>query len=204
MVLKTIGKVAVMLALGASLAGCIDASVDVEVTSATTAKTTLTQVMSADFYAMVKMSAEDKENGETEKSAAFCVDGTLTEEKDGSATCTLSEEGPFATLGRLGEEKNAITFTPAGAGLVRVALPTAQITNELRGSQEIDAETQQMLEAFFAGRTITIHIAGEAITETNLELAKDKKSAEIVIPFLDLLNGSAELPEEFFAVVRTP
>jgi hypothetical protein len=37
-----------------------------------------------------------------------------------------------------------------------------------------------------------------------MTLAGDGKSAEQVIPFLDLINGTAELPDELYAVVRAP
>ena len=78
MVFKTIAKLGAMLMLGASLAGCIDATVDVDVTSETTAKAALTQVMSADFYAMFKMNASESETATSE----FCSEGELVENAD--------------------------------------------------------------------------------------------------------------------------
>jgi hypothetical protein len=198
--LKAIGKLAVTLMLGASLAGCIDATVDVELTSETTAKATLTQVMGADFYAMVKMSAEESEEGSEE----FCAEGELTEEADGSATCVVSEEGTFDQLTTLGDEENSLTFTSAGPGLVRVALPTADMVAGMGADEEMDAETKQMLEAFFTGHSVTIRVSGAEVTDTNMKLSTDKKSAETVLPFLDLINGTAELPDELYAVVRAP
>ena len=36
-----------------------------------------------------------------------------------------------------------------------------------------------------------------------MTISADRKSAEIVIPFLDLINGTAELPPEVFATVKT-
>jgi hypothetical protein len=198
MALESIAKLGAMLMFGASLAGCIDAKVDVELTSETTAKATLTQVMGADFYAMFKMNASESETATSE----FCSEGALVENADGSATCTLVEEGTFAELAAIEGEENALFFTPAGPGLVRVALPTAEMMGELSAGEELDPETKQMVEAFFTGHTITITISGAEITETNMDLSEDKKSAETELPFLDLINGTAELPEEFFAVVR--
>lgn len=195
---KTIAKLGAMLTLGATLTGCIDATVDVDVTSETTAKATLTQVMSADFYAMFKMNASESETATSE----FCSEGELVENADGSATCTLVEEGTFEELAAIEGEDNALFFTPAGPGLVRVVLPTAELTGELGSAEELDAETKQMVEAFFTGHTITIRISGAEITETNMDLSEDKKSAETELPFLDLINGTADLPGELFAVVR--
>lgn len=194
---KTIAKLGAMLMLGGSLAGCIDATVDVDVTSETTAKATLTQVMSADFYAMFKMN-----NAESDNPTEFCSEGDLVENADGSATCTLVEEGTFEELAAMEGEENALFFTPAGPGLVRVVLPTAELTGELGSSDDMDAETKEMIEAFFTGHAVTIRISGAEVTETNLERSDDGTSAEIEIPFLDLINGTADLPDELFAVVR--
>lgn len=188
------------LVLAGALTGCVDATIDVEVTSANTARGTLTQVMGADFYAMMKMNAEDSET----TGAEFCAEGELTEHEDGSATCTLVEEGTFEELARMSEGEETMSFTAAGPGLVRVALPTEEMMGEIGASQDMDAETRQMVEAFFAGHTVTIRVSGGEITETNMTIAEDGESAELVLPFLDLINGTAELPPELFAVVRAP
>jgi hypothetical protein len=199
--LTTIGKSAAMLLLGAGLAGCIDATVDVEVTSETTARATLTQVMAADFYAMVKMSAD---GGETAPEDEFCAEGQLTEEADGSATCVVVEEGPFADLA-IGEGQDAIAFTAAGPGLVRVSLPTEEMKAEVGAEdEELDAETRQMVEAFFAGHTILVRFSGAEVIETNMTLSADGRSAEQAIDFLELIDGTADLPDELFAVIRAP
>lgn len=199
MSLKTLGKLAATLVLGAALTGCIDADVTVEITSATTAKATLTQIMSADIYAMVAMSADSgEENGDS-----FCAEGELTENADGSATCVVTEEGAFAELS-MGKGEGAMVFTSAGPGLVRVALPTAEMKAEIGADDEMDEETRQMVEAFFTGHSITIRLSGAEVVDTNMTLAADRRSAETVLPFLDLINGTAELPEELFAVVRAP
>ena len=91
MFLKALGKLAATTLLGAALAGCIDADVDVELLSATTARATITQVMGADFYAMIKMNAEGSK-GQSEPEE-FCATGALTENSDGTATPAT----PFAT-----------------------------------------------------------------------------------------------------------
>lgn len=196
--LKIIAKLGAMLVLGASLTGCIDGTVDVEVTSETTARATLTQVMGADFYAMFKMNTAEGDAA----SGEFCSEGTLVENPDGSATCTLVEEGTFEDLKALEGEDNALSFTSAGPGLVRVSLPTGELKGDLGTGDDFDAETKQMVEAFFAGHTLTIRISGAEITDTNMDISADKKSAETELPFLDIINGTADLPEELYAVVR--
>ena len=57
--LITMGKLTLGLLLAGALAGCLDVKVDVALTSTTTAEATVTQTMGADFYAMVKLNAEE-------------------------------------------------------------------------------------------------------------------------------------------------
>jgi hypothetical protein len=207
MELKSFGKLAVTLMLGAALTGCIDANVDVVITGENTARVTLAQTMGADFYAMMNMEAESDAEGEAAADAAaegFCDEGELTEHADGSATCTIVEEGDFASLDLLNDEESSMTITAAGPGLVRVAFPTAEMANEVGAEDDMDEETKAMMEAFFTGHAITIKISGGEITETNMTLSSDKKSAEQVLDFLDLVNGTAELPDELFAIVKAP
>jgi hypothetical protein len=199
MSVKFLGKLAATALLAAGLSGCIDVNIEVAITSPTTAKATMTQVMGADVYAMVKMGAE----GEGASEDSFCAEGELTENADGSATCTITEEGAFADLD-LGQDEGGMTFTEAGPGLVRVALPTADMQAELGAQDEMDEETRQMVEAFFEGRTMTIAISGAEIVESNMTISADKTKAEQVIDMLALINGAADLPDEIFAVVRAP
>ncbi len=196
MKLQVLGRLAGALALTVGLAGCIDMTMDVEVLSETEARATTTSTMGADFYAMAKAGAAGEDSSE-----GFCEeDGSeLTENADGSATCVLTVEGKFADLG-LGED-NSASFTVVGPGLVRVAFKTEDMKTEL-GTEEQDAQTKAMMQSFFEGHAITLRIGGRDVTETNMTLAGDRKSAETVIPFLDLINGTLALPDELFAVVR--
>lgn len=199
--LNCFGKIAGVVVLSLGLTACIDAKVDVEVTSQTTAKATMTQVMASEFYAMIKAD-QAKADADASSDDSFCVDGTLSENDDGSATCVMVEEGPFATL-TLGEKESAVIFTPDGADRVRVSLPTADMKSEIGADDSMDEETRQMVEAFFSGHSVTVRFAGLEVVDTNMELSADKTSAETVIPFLDLINGTTDLPDELYAVVRT-
>lgn len=203
MILRISGKLAAMLLLGGMLAGCIDADVDVVVTSATTAKATMTQTMGAEFYSMLKMDAEQAADSEAADEDEFCADGMLTENANGTATCTIVEEGAFADL-KMGNDEPSIVFAAAGSGLVRVSLPTAEMKAEIGADEAMDEETKKMVEAFFAGHFITLRFAGAEVTETNMTLSADKTAAETKIKFLDLIQGTAELPDELFAIVRVP
>lgn len=200
---KTLCKLGAMLALGGMLTGCIDADVDVQLTSATTAKATMTQVMGADFYAMIKMNAEQAQGTDAADEDQFCSGGALTENKDGSATCVTVEAGKFADL-TMGSKQQTVVFAPAGPGLVRVSLPTNKMKGEIGADEAMDAETKKMVEAFFAGHGVTIRFSGAAVTDTNMTLSADKTSAETTIKFLDLLQGTGDLPDAYYAIVRVP
>lgn len=193
------GKLAGVTALAFGLSACVDVDIDVALTSPTTARATMTQTMNAELYSMVKMSAESGESTE----AGFCDEGELTENADGSATCSIIEEGAFADLD-LGQDEGGMSFTEAGPGLVRIALSTADMTSELSVDDEMDEETKQMVVAFFEGHNITVSFSGVEVTETNMTRSGDGKSASQVIPMLDLINGTLELPGELYAVVRAP
>ena len=193
-----IGKVAGVLALTMGLAACVDMTEEVAVTSDTTAKATMTMVMGADIYAMLKSA----NTADTKSDDKFCAkDGEkLTENSDGSATCTASSEGTFDQL-KFDEGDSKPTFTLVSPGVVRVSIPTKGMAGDL-GKDNTDAQSAAMMKQMFDGHFITIRISGKAITDTNLTLSADKTSAEIKIPFLDLINGTAKLPDELYAVVQ--
>lgn len=191
------GKVAGAVALSLALSGCIDVTMEVAVQSDTEGKATMTSTMGKDFYAMVKASGESDTSGE-----GFCeeTDSVLTENEDGSATCVQVSEGVFSEL-EVGEGEGA-TFEVISPGVVRVAFKTENMASEVQDDSQ-DEETKAMMAAFFDGHFITMRISGKRVTDTNMTLAADGASAETKIPFLDLINGSAEMPAEFFAVVDT-
>lgn len=196
---KLFGRVGGIVLLAAGLTGCIDVTMDLEILSETTARATTTSTMGADFYAMAKAGMAGDE-GSTD---GFCQDegSVLTENADGSATCVLVEEGSFADL-EVSKGEDAATFEVVSPGVVRVSFSTQDIKSEI-GAAEQDEETKQMMQTFFEGHAITMRISGRQVTDTNMTIANDGKSAEIVIPFLDLINGTLELPEELHATVRT-
>ena len=198
MTLQFIGRLAGVLALTAGLAGCIDVTMEIDVESETTGKATTTSTMGADFYAMAKAGMAS----ETESKDGFCQEegATLTENPDGSATCVLVVEGALADLNK--GESDGATFTVVSPGVVKVAFKTEDMKGEL-GTEGQDEETKAMMKAFFEGQSITIRIKGNEITDTHMPLAPDKKSAEVVIPFLDLINGTLELPPELYATIKT-
>ena len=189
-----IGKIAGVLALTMGLAGCLDMTNDIYVTSDTTAKATVTSVMSKDIYAMIKAGGESDE--------PFCVEAgsTLTENADGSGTCVIVSEGNFADL-KFDDGGSKPVFTTNPDGTVRVAITTKDMMGDL--GAESDPETAAMMKTMFEGHFLTIRFGGAEIVESNMEAAADSDEyVEIKIPFLGLMDGTAELPEELYAVVR--
>ena len=125
MKLGTIGRIGGVLALTMGLAGCFDMTTDIEVTSPTTAKATVTEVMGADIYSMIK-------SGQGSQDDKFCgKEGEkLTENADGTATCVFNSEGAFADL-KFGDSGTAPTFTPQADGSIKVAVVTKGMTGDL-------------------------------------------------------------------------
>jgi len=201
---KIIGQLAGALGLTVGLAGCMDVTMDVEILSDTNGKATTTMIMGADFYAMAKAGMAQAEGTEGAASSdGFCQEegAILTENADGSATCVITVEGAFADL-KTGDSDDGAKFEVVSPGVVKVSFSTADMSGEL-GTEGQDEETKAMMQAFFEGHNVTLRITGKEITESNMTVSGDKKSAEIVIPFLDLINGTAELPPELFATVKT-
>ncbi len=201
------GRLAGAAALSLTLSACIDMTMDIEVQSETNGKATITSVMGPDIYPMVKASQSNTE----QNAESFCkeANATLTENPDGSATCVQVTEGAFADL-KLNEDGDGATFTVVSPGVVRVAFNTAEMKGDLaestggeQGAQEMDEQTKAMMQTFFEGHTITLRVKGKEVTETNMDLSTDRTSAEKVIPFLDLINGTTDLPDELYAVIRT-
>jgi hypothetical protein len=194
-----IGRIAGVVALTMGLAACVDMTEDVTVTSDSTAKAVMTMTMGADIYAMMKAADSSSSNDDEDK---FCAkEGEqLTENADGSATCVATSEGAFDQL-KFDEGDGKPTFTVVSPGVVRVAFPTKDMMGEI--GKESDEQTAAMMKQMFDGHFLTIRIGGKEVTDTNLTTSADRSSAEIKIPFLDLINGGAQLPEELYAVVRT-
>lgn len=206
MTLKTVSRLAGIVLLSAGLAGCMDVTAEIDVQSETTGKTTTVMTVGSEFYPMIKQMADAGGEG-ADSSDAFCKEegDVLTENADGSATCTSIKEGDLATLTADDDGPNSDTsITVVSPGVVRVAFKTNEMTSQISegaGGAE-DAQAKAMMKTYFEGHTATIRIKGKRITETNMNKVGDN-TAEMVLNFTELLDGTANLPEELFAVVDT-
>ena len=180
MTLKILGRLAGVLALTAGLAGCIDMTAEIDVQSETTGKATTVMTMGAEFYPMVKQMAESGDAASKED--GFCTEeaDVLTENADGSATCTSVKEGELSTLTTADGPNEDTSFTVVSPGVVRVAFSTKEMSSQVTEGQ--DEDTAKMMKAYFEGHNITIRIKGKKVTDTNMTLAADGTAAELVIP----------------------
>jgi hypothetical protein len=204
MTLKTISRLAGIALLSAGLAGCMDVTAEIDVLSETTGKTTTTMTVGAEFYPMIKQMAEAGGQGD-DASDAFCKEAgdVLTDNADGSGTCTSIKEGDLATLTADDDGPNSDTsFTVVSPGVVRVAFKTNEMTSQITEGGGEDPQAAAMMKTYFEGHTATIRIKGKRITDTNMTKVGDN-AAEVVLSFTELLDGTATLPEEYFAVVDT-
>lgn len=200
MKLTILGRVLGVVALTATLAGCVDITSEIDILSETTGKATTEITIGPEFYPMIKQmaAAAPKDNPD-----GFCVkpDDVLTENADGSATCVSVEEGDFSALNNAEGPSEDASFTVVSPGVVRAAFKTEDMSGQITEGQ--DEQTAAMMKTYLEGHSVTIRIKGKKITDTNMTLAADGKSAELVIPFLDLINGTTKLPPEIYAVVDT-
>jgi len=190
-----LGQIAGTLVLALGLSACVDATMEIEVTSEETAKGIMIVSMDRGFYEMSQAS----DTGDND----FCDDGSVEIVED-KAICTEVKEGRFdeITFDDSSSESEKLKITSAGPGLVRVAFPTSTMANDFGAGDASDEEAQKMMEAFFAGHYLTLKVSGGDIVESNMEIAEDGQSAQLVIGFMDLVNGEADIPEEAYAVVR--
>ena len=198
MTFAMIGRIVGVVALTMGLAACVDMTEELTVTSDTTAKATMTMTMGSDIYAMMKAA----ETSDTKPEDKFCgKDGEqLTQNSDGSATCVATSEGTFDQL-KFDEGDSKPTFTVVSPGVVRVAFPTKDMAGDL--GKDSDPQTAAMMKQMFDGHYVTLRITGRQISESNMTINGDKTAAEMKIAFLDLINGTAKLPDELYAVVQT-
>jgi hypothetical protein len=199
--ITTITRLAGVLLIGAGLAGCMDVTAEIDVTSETTGKATTIMTMGAEFYPMIKQMREAGGSGE-DSDTDFCMKPTdvLTENADGSGTCTSVAEGDLTEITSDDGPNEDTTFTVVSPGVVRVAFKTSDMASGVTEGQ--DEQTAALLKTYFDGHNATLRVKGKRIVETNMNKIGDN-TAEMIIPFTSLFDGTSSLPEELFAVVDT-
>jgi hypothetical protein len=179
-------RAALLLVLPLFLAACVDAKVDVAVTSATTARVAVSQTLGGETRALLALRPEA--DPARRRFDEFCHAGT----------CTFRQiaGGRGSTPG--------LVFTTVAPNLVQVSVPTAAIRREILHQLPSGNEAAAMQRTLFTRRNLTLRIAGGFVIRSNMEIAEDGAAAEQAIPLLRLIDADSTLPEEFFAVVRVP
>lgn len=195
MTLLPIVKFGAASALALSLAACMDVSMSIDVTSETEAEATMVTTMGTDMYEMMNAQAVE---GDEE----FCAEGELVQNVD-TVDCTVVQSGTFEDL-ELDAEGGGPVIETLGDGRVRVAFPTGEMAAALAedtGAQD-DPQMMAMMSQMFEGHFISMTVSGGPIGDTNMDIAPDGMSATYQIPFVDLMLGEIDVPDEIFAVVQ--
>ncbi len=192
MIFRSLTRLSGAFLVLAGLAGCVNVTMELQVLDENTARGMTTIVMDREFY---DTTLEQGDGG-------FCKDEGVLTLSDDAATCVTTEQGTFAELLKSADSGEPVpTITNVGSSLVRVTFPTASLSEQFANDGS-DPETLAMMQTFFEDRTFTLKVSGGQIGETNMTISEDGQSAALVIPFLDLINGEADLPDEAFAVVQ--
>ncbi len=181
---------ALVLTLG--LAGCIDVTMEIEVIDEANGRGTVTMVMDREFYDMSTQQSDEP----------FCEEDAELTVTETEATCVSVTEGAYADLIDSDDPNEPVpTVVAQGDGTVRVTFPTASLAEDM-AEDEMDAETLAMMQSFFEGKFMTLKASGGEVVDTNMVIADDGMSASLQIPFLGLMTGEADVPDEAFAIIR--
>lgn len=189
---STLVRAAGACVLAVGLAGCIDATIEIQAVDDENGIGTTTMAMDRQFY---DMSIEQSDE-------PFCPDDgelTLTETV---ATCVSIKQGAYADLiDNPDPDEPVPTVVALGDGTVRVTFPTASMAEGM-AEDDMDADTMTMMQGIFSGKFMTLKASGGQVLDTNMVTAEDGLSASLKIPFLDLMTGEANVPDEAYAVIR--
>lgn len=189
-----IGRTAGVFILALGLTACADAALEIEILSESTARGQMIISLDRAVYETPQGKAIADEGFCNESPAVFTQDKVV---------CTMVEEGTFAEISF--DEGQSIAermkITSAGPGLVRVSFPTRTLAPDVVQGDPNDPQTQQII-ALFTGHSVTLKVSGGDIVESNMAIAGDGQSAQLVIPIADLVTGMMDAPEEAYAIVR--
>lgn len=188
---KKAAKIAGGIAAIITLTACIDVDVSLEVLDNETALGTVTMTMARDFY----------DASQSQGTAAFCSADDEFTVGETVVTCVSTQEGVFADVLDADDGEPAPTIVDLGNGTVRVALPTKDIMDDM-SSDRPDAAAMAALQGMFLDKHFTLEVSGKQIIDTNMELSEDGKSASVSIPIIDLVAGTAQGPDESYAIVK--
>ena len=196
MKLLNIAKAAAALLVATGLAGCFDIKFDVSVLDTDKASVTISTTLPRE---MVNLA--DVEAGTSE----FCNKESELVENETTYTCIETHEGSFADVFEAGDPNEPQpTIAVVGPRQVKVSFPAGSLKETMNQQSGGDAQAVEMMKQMFTGHAITISIGGGKIIDTNMTRNDAGDTAEYVLPFDALVDGTTEIPDEVFAVVQLP
>jgi len=173
------------------LAACFDAELSINFPDEDRAEATMVIVASPEFYAMATTGEE-----------SFC-EGEETMNEAGDHVCTETVSGTIDEVVNNPDIGEGMTIERRVGGLIYVAFDLGELTEEISPPEEDGTEEMiEMMRAAFEGHAITLNLSGEEVLETNGTISEDGTTATYEIPLSITLDGSAELPESFNALIR--
>lgn len=189
-----LARLAGITLLAGTLAACMDVDMDIEILTAETGKATMTMTVDSQTYQMIS-SQEDSD---------FCDEGEVVENED-NVQCIDVKEGTFAEIFESSDpDEETPSIEDLGGGKVRVNFPTGDLAASMGEDAGDDPQMQAMMASMFEGKNLSISVSGGEILETNMELAEDGSRATLTIPFVDMMNGEVDVPENAYAVIQLP
>lgn len=174
------------------LAGCLDLEQGLTITEDGTATLVMEISMSTEMLTMMAAMGEEGEMSLCDETELDDVPETFevsTEEfeRDGDTVCRTTAVGPLDALAdEMADvtEGDGTTLVNEGNGIY--AFSTTLVSEDAGLGDMGDAE----VVAMFEGRTVTFYLTAPRIIETSGEI--DGNTARMVIPTLDIMNGSGE------------
>lgn len=187
------------------LSACFNADVTFTVEDEDNARMKAVLQMGPELYGMIAASGEDP-----------CAEGVGEVQADGGFICTVEETDTIdnilaeLTEGPEGGDDTSDSPMDVGEGFelerlengnLKVAFDLGSM-NEDMSEQGVDPQMMAGMMQAFAGREISITVAGPEVVETNGTLSEDGKSAAMTIPLTTMFAPENDLPESFFAVIN--
>lgn len=179
------------LALVIPLAACFDADLSVDFTGDDQAVATMTMVATPEFYQMATSSDDP-----------FC-EGEESVNEDGDHVCTETVTGTIDEIANNPDVGEGMTIERRDGGLIYVAFDLSDLTEDIAPPEEEGGEEMiNMMKAAFEGHSITLNVSGDEIIESNGTISEDGTTASYEIPLTLTLEGNADLPDTFNALLR--
>jgi hypothetical protein len=174
----------------AALSACFDADLTVTVTGPDAVKGEQVIRMDRRAYDMgaPDFCASPSDTLQITREVAICTAAPKTATFEG-----FGKPGPTST-----------TFADNGDGTVTVSMAVApRIAGFREGLQErLATAPMDHPEALFAGHSVSFRIAGKEIVTSDQPISADGNSTDLVIPLIQIIEGTHTFPQRFTATVR--